>query len=384
MTMTEERVLRVLNGRLAGAEHRLHSGKFVRIGHSFDHDVVLRGTATPGVSIELHLMDDMTTIRVVAGQVTLLGRPVSAGEEAHLPFYVPVSIGEYSVAVGDSTSDRWTDANNLMTSMAPTEQAQSGAAASGVAIAAPASAVERAMTRFYPLRERVNFKPNWPTLGIFAALGLLLLAAIGPAYSFMDDQFRGPDQAKSTLVAAGFKGLNVTRNEDTNALIVSGTLRTDKDLARLRSFATVNLPPAMVEVETTESHAAAATEILSAQGIDGKVKPVATAALRVEAEFLPKDRQDELIALFKRDLPAVKRVTFTANEALGERDLQYFFSSGSFGLASFVAGDPSYIVTADGTRWFVGATVPTGHRIIAINDGRIRFEREGRVDELVL
>ena len=78
-------VLRVLSGRLRGAEHRLHPGKFVRIGHGFDHDIVLRDATTRGLSIELHLGEEMANVRVVAGQIGLLGRPVAAGEQVALP-----------------------------------------------------------------------------------------------------------------------------------------------------------------------------------------------------------------------------------------------------------------------------------------------------------
>ena len=34
-------------------------------------------------------------------------------------------------------------------------------------------------------------------------------------------------------------------------------------------------------------------------------------------------------------------------------------------IASLVPGDPAYLVTADGARYFVGAMLPTGHRITA-------------------
>ncbi len=68
----------------------------------------------------------------------------------------------------------------------------------------------------------------------------------------------------------------------------------------------------------------------------------------------------------------------------GDRDLQYFFSGSEYGLATFVDGNPGYITTMDGTRWFAGAQVPTGHKIITIGNGRVSFERDGRVEELIL
>jgi type III secretion protein D len=384
ITTEGQLVLRVLNGRLAGAEYRLHAGKFIRVGHSFGHDVVLRGAETNGFSAELHLLDDIATIRVVAGNLTLLGRPVAAGEEAHLPFYVPVSIGEFAIAVGEEGGERWVEADALFTSMGNLPKTVT-ADAHGTEIAQqPANLLQRFTTRMYPMRDWVDAKRNWPKYGIVAGILLLAVALGGPAYQWANNQFRGADYGVERLASAGFKNLTVKRDAATDRLVITGTLRTDKDLANLRSYAEENLPGAIVDVQTTESHAAAATEILGSQGIEGTVKPAGIGALLVTSEFLPQDRKANLIALFKQDLPAVKRVRFAENSAMGERDLQYFFSSGDFGLASYVNGDPSYIVTADGTRWFPGATVPTGHVITAMGDGRITFEREGRIDELVL
>jgi type III secretion protein D len=379
-----ELVLRVLNGRLAGAEYRLHTGKYIRIGHSFGHDVVLRGAETGGLSAELHLLDDIATIRVLAGSLTLLGRPVAAGEEAHLPFYVPVSIGEFAIAVGEEGAERWPEAEALLASMGNLPKTVPAEAAGTEIAQQSATLLQRFTTRTYPMREWATAERNWPKYGVIAGLLLLILALGAPAYQWMNGQFRGADYGVERLSSAGFKNMTVTRDSGTGRLVITGTLRTDKDLAKLRSYAESNLPGAIVDVQTTESHAAAATEILGSQGIEGSVKPVAVGVLEVTSEFLPQDRKAQLIALFKQDLPAVKKVSFAENAALGERDLQYFFSSGDFGLASFVDGDPSYIVTADGTRWFPGATVPTGHVIVAMGNGRITFERDGRVDELVL
>jgi type III secretion protein D len=384
MVAEDRLILRVLNGRLAGAEHRLHAGKFIRIGHGFGHDVVLRGAETTGFSAELHLLDGIATIKVIAGKLMLLGRPVAGGEAAHLPFYVPASIGEFAIAIGEEGGDRWSEAEALFTSMGNLPDTVATQPADvDLATSAP-NALERFTTRMYPMRDWINAKRDWPKYGIFAGLLLLAAAVAAPAYDYASSQFRGAEYGAAKLSAAGFKGLKVTRDSSTNRLVVTGTLRTDKDLAKLRSYTEGNLPQAIVDVQTTESHAAAATEILGAQGIEGVVKPVAVGTLLVTSEFLPHDRQAALTSLFRQDLPAVKTVRFAENGNLGDRDLQYFFSSGDFGLASFVDGDPSYIVTADGTRWFAGATVPTGHKIVAMGQGKISFERDGRVDELIL
>jgi type III secretion protein D len=46
-------------------------------------------------------------------------------------------------------------------------------------------------------------------------------------------------------------------------------------------------------------------------------------------------------------------------------------------VTSIVPGDPAYVVTADGTRYFEGALLPTGHRVAAIRDREVLLERNG-------
>ena len=51
-------------------------------------------------------------------------------------------------------------------------------------------------------------------------------------------------------------------------------------------------------------------------------------------------------------------------------------------IASVVPGDPAYLVTADGARYFVGAMLPTGHRITRIDGQHVTLERGGEESTL--
>jgi type III secretion protein D len=375
--MVGNMVLRVLSGRLRGAEHRLHLGKFVRIGHAFDHDIVLRDPSTKGLSLELHLGADVATIRVVAGEVGLLGRPVAAGEDASLPAFVPLTLGAFTVAIGDTESERWGETERLSTMIAP--------ATADPAPAAPqADIAERLTTRLYPLREAMAVERNWPIYGVLVALVLILAIAGGPATRWVSGQVNSTGSNQAILANAGFGGLTVTDGPGGQGPMIHGVVKDDIELARLRSLVSDRIGRASIDVDTMQAMAASATDMLRAQGIDADAKPMRGNSLLITTEFLPADRQDELSKLIRRDLPGVTKVAFTTSNARGDRDLQYFFSGTAYGLATFVDGTPGYIVTADGTHWFAGSQVPTGHKIIAIGNGRASFERDGRIEELIL
>lgn len=369
-------VLRVLSGRLRGAEHRLHPGKFVRIGHGFHHDIVLRDATTRGLSIELHLGEEMANVRVVAGRIGLLGRPVAAGEQVALPAYVPMMLGGFAVAIGDPASERWEESTRLSSMIAPAGEAQE------VAPPLRAALGERVATRLYPMRGALALDRQWPLYAALAAMLLLLVALAGPAAKWVSHQLHDEAADQAMLAAAGFDDLTIT--DGPAGPVIRGIVKDDAALARLRLVVAQRMGTATLDVDTMDGLAAAATDLLRAQGIDGEAVPRRGNALLVTAEFLPADRQAELVKLIKEDVPGVSRVLFAADPARGDRDLQYFFSGSEYGLATFVDGNPGYITTADGTRWFPGAQVPTGHRIVTIGNGRASFERNGQIEELVL
>ncbi len=51
-------------------------------------------------------------------------------------------------------------------------------------------------------------------------------------------------------------------------------------------------------------------------------------------------------------------------------------------VAMVVSDEPAFVLTADQTRYFVGSLLPTGHRISAIESGRVILEKDGDTSEL--
>ena len=47
-------------------------------------------------------------------------------------------------------------------------------------------------------------------------------------------------------------------------------------------------------------------------------------------------------------------------------------------ISSLVPGEPAYLVTADGSRYFLGALLPSGHRVMQIAKGSLALELNGQ------
>lgn len=368
----ERKVLRIVDGRLKGKEFPLSSGNRLCIGHGLANDIVLRGAGTRNSTIELRLSGDTAAVRVIEGEAELLGRTLSAEEDAVLPSYLPFRFGEFVLAHGKRGSDRWEEAATL---------ASTPCAAPVAPLPAP-RLTDRVVTYGRGQLERIVDRLDLPRLAIATVSLVLLAAAAGPVGAMLEERTAGVPSLESRLNEAGFTRLAVTENP-AGGLIVSGMVADETDIARLRSLVADHARPVMVDVISSASIASAATDILLAQGVEAQAAPAGLAGVAVAAPFLPANRRDELTALLKRDLPGLKQVTFRVDNSLGGNPLQSFFANSGTGLAS-VINNPGHIVTTDGARWFPGAVLPTGHRLLSVGDGRVRFEKDGRIEEIHL
>ncbi len=388
MLQSSQLVLRVIAGRQQGAEYRLSPGIHVSIGHHLHHDIVLRNVEGKEASLELRMTDGIARLNVVAGEILLLGRELKAGEAAPLPAFVPVKIGAVVFAIGNPASERWEEASQLSAATTVSEEIISPADGKLGVMSGPVTidrqidgAIRHFSSGLRPFANVIAIERRWPVYAAVAAALLLVAILVIPVSGWISEQNYGAGATDEMLARNGFADLTVTEAAG-NGLIVSGVLANDEQLQRLRRLLDDSRPGTVIDVSTMDALAAGITDMLVAQNIDAEAKAGRGQNIRIVSEYLPADRQKELAAQIRADMPVIENISFEIDAARGEPDLQYFFASEKYGLASFVDGDPAFITTADGTKWFKGAIVPTGHRILNIGNGAIRFEREGQIEEL--
>lgn len=368
----DQSVLRILNGRLAGKEYGL-TDRAIRIGHGIGNDVVLRGAGTRNCSVDLAPGHGAAQLRVNEGEVECLGRALAEGEDIVLPPYLPFRLGEYWVAHGARGSARWEDAQQT--------------AALVVDKPSPLRPKPGLVDRLVEAGAR-----EWRQLGgigtggqvvLWSLAALLLLAATTPVGSIVDQVQDGEAVTRSELRKAGFGNVRVNPTP-AGGLVVQGLVRDDRQLARLQDLVAERGSNVAIDVDTLPALAEAATDMLRAQGLEAKVQPAGASGVTIQGPYLPVGRQDELRRLLKNDLPALGSITFRIDDASGDNPLQRFFTSGETNLAAVVEAGADHIVTSDGTRWFEGSVLPTGHRLVTIREGRVVLEKDGRSEHLNL
>ena len=374
-------ILRVLDGRLAGAEHKLIAGTTIRIGHGLDNDIVLRGKDTVGKLVEINIRADDIKATVLLGEVVLLGNNLRQGESVILPPYVPLRIGEYHIAIGTGNAERWDEASAI--ALRTTSEVINEPSDDIVPVHRP-KLMDQSRSRWTSF---TSYLPKWvkgPGFLLIAGFALALALVVEPLRQIVDSELNGIDDAQTAIAAAGFANVKVAAEPTGGKMLITGIVLDEAELERLRTLINRRFSGAVVDVETTQSLARAANDLLAGQSIDADAKAAGVGKIRIISEYLPIDRQKELEALLKKDLPKLLAVHFTLSGARGPDDLKYFFNSEKYGLATYVDGEPGHIVTSDGSFWFEGSTLPTGHKLLHARSGRLSFERAGQIEEVTL
>lgn len=374
-----ETVLRVLTGRLAGSEISMEADKPLTIGRDYDADVVLRDAGGADVLCTLTLSQEgCGTLAVERGTVQLLGQDVSGPANLVLPCFVPVRVCGFALACGPKLSSRWAEAEAL-----------AGVRPVPVAVAAQDEEEQEAESQRSGLLARLaGLRPQSinPRLFLGGGIALSLMLAVPPALG----AFTSPDRAVQIIDQAlsdrGYGGLQVDSSL-AGEVAVTGTVPAEADRMKVNEIVALSGAQATVAVTSGEAMADAVAAVFRANGVSAEGRYAGGGIVRLIAAPMAGDRRERLTKLALKDVAGVSRVDVVA----GTPRLRLPGGNGGGSaaelnakrVASVVSGPDGYVVTADGTRYFPGGILPTGHQVIAIENQAVTLEQAGRTTRLV-
>jgi type III secretion protein D len=188
-------------------------------------------------------------------------------------------------------------------------------------------------------------------------------------------------RAEALLRSAGFTA--VTVGAESGQVVVDGYFETDAQRTRAEQLmATLGLQPQM-RVWVNETVVRAVHDVYRVHGVQAEVQAVGPGSLRVHTALADTTGLPEIERSVRRDVQGLSRLD-THNQPPPHRPSAVpALDDPGKRVAGIVASAEPYVVTADGTRYFVGAMLPTGHRIVAIAGTRVDLEREGQATALV-
>jgi type III secretion protein D len=357
--------LRVLDGEQRGASIAVHPGVPLSVSGLWHSDVVLRSPAASQVEVELVLLDGAIDINVRQGSVLVAGAPLSAGGHARASLYAPIVIGDTAVAIGELGASPW----------GALFDAPSGdAGAQAQAPTAPSAAQAALKRRPWPRRLVLGG-------GALAAASLSMLAMAFLVAPRPPTAEQRAHRAQALLHSAGFNALSVQPSAE-GELVVSGYLDTQAQRVKAEQVLEADGLRLQWSPWINEQLAGAVQDVYRVNGVTAEVQAIGPGVVQVNTRTVEAQKLQHAQATARRDVSGLVRIETRNQPPAREPSPIPAVDDPGKRVASIVGGERPYVVTADGARYFVGALLPTGHRIQAIDPQSVQLEREGQLSTL--
>jgi type III secretion protein D len=352
--------LHVLEGQQRGARAQVPGDRALSIGAELDSDIVLRGADVADRRARFTVHGDHWMVNVLHGELQADGKTIAAGQSAKLPLGAALSIGASQIAVQRVVSPRADD------EAAPPELPDNSPAGKQSVATPP--------TRRYDL-QRWGRRLAAGGGGVAAVcVGMLAFAySIQPA---PQNASQRAQQLQSQLHGAGLTGLAVRADDAGQSLLVQGTVASAADRAKGEALLQQSVLPAQWKAWVGDQATEQVRDVFRTHGITAKVQALAPGVLRVNTSVADPSALEAVRAAAQRDVPGLEKLEW-ANTLPPPDTRGAPINDPGKRVASIVPGDPPYVVTADGTRYFKGAMLPTGHRISAIDKQQVLLEING-------
>lgn len=380
--MTRENVaqsieLRVFEGPQRGARSPLAAGAgFVIVAnpaaHPDDADIVLRDDSRAAARVRVTLDMRDALLEVLEGDVFLGDRQLAAGEQVPWGMHAPLKIGASVVAFGRAAVANW--------------PGSLGAQAASTTTGDDDSTVDRAREDSTPAAQPKERKKKTPLSRRpevwLASLGVIVLVVTGGAFG-VAQVLQGPAPEKTEaptfttlLRGSEFSTLQATRRAD-ETYDVKGRLETIEQRAKLDAWL-AGLPfKTAVDVQVDESLARDVTETFRINGVSVQAQVLGTGTVAAEAAERDPNKLARAEEVARRDVRGLTKLTVRNTAQPLPKPLPPVADDPGKRIASLVPGDPGYVVTADGSRYFVGSMLPTGHRIAEVRADSVILELDG-------
>jgi type III secretion protein D len=346
----------VLTGEQAGARTLLSDNASLTISGGMDTDVVFRDSTIKDEKINLITKNSEVFLEVIAGDVEVHGQKVAVGKLIQVPEYAKIKIGETTFAYGKKLNATWRELLDYVTKIEMTQLSNSGL-----------KRILRSNTSAYLL-----------SITVFAILAVVLWFNINQQKSSPIDM-SNIENIYSVLIENGFESLRVNMSEN-GQLVISGFLMTNKERSTVEVLVDEYKIPALIDLSTGDQLAMEVRELFRVNGIDVDAKTLREGTVLVTAEIKDKKKFNKVKAIASNEIVGLRELE--TEDVNGDKGSSTTVHPGSKNdakrITMVVDGNPAYLVTADQSKYYVGAMLPTGYKIIDIAKQKVILEKEGQ------
>ena len=303
-------------------------------------------------------------LEVLAGDVQLGTQRLAAGSATDWPLYRPLRIGATVLALGEPGNADWRP---------PAGAPPQGPGDAGV----PAAPIPPSPRAAHGLERALAI--GGAALAAVAALLLAMTHLPGARPDAAVDR----RVAVARVLASQPQWRELRADAGPAGAVVHGELATDAQRDALQQqLARAGLADVPVDVVTGQRLVDAVTDVFRVQGVAARAEYGGTGHVTVHAHEADSDALARAAATARRDVAGLRELAVSNEPAAPAPQNTPVADDAGKRVAAIVPGDSPYVVTADGTRYFIGALLPTGHRVEAIEAHRVVLTRDGRQSQL--
>jgi type III secretion protein D len=180
----------------------------------------------------------------------------------------------------------------------------------------------------------------------------------------------------AALKTSEFSTLRTASRKD-GQVELRGRLDTLEQRARLDSWLAERQFTPAIEIQVDEQLARDVTETFRVNGVAVRAQVLGAGTVAAEAAERDPERLARAEETVRRDVRGLTKLGVTNTVQPAKKPLPPMADDPGKRIASLVPGEPAYIVTADGSRYFVGSMLPSGHRVAGIGDHSVTLEHDG-------
>jgi type III secretion protein D len=136
------------------------------------------------------------------------------------------------------------------------------------------------------------------------------------------------------------------------------------------------------EMRSSESLAQEVAEVFRIQGVPVSAHLAGPGHVQVKAQLADAAKLARVQDSARRDVRGLERLEVSNQPPPMHKPAPPLIDDPGKRIAALVTGAMAHVVTADGSRYFVGAQLPSGHRIAQVNAQALLLERDGEFSML--
>jgi len=365
--------IRVLKGHQAGARQawdgqsltvQTETGMGAGNGEDPDAfaDIVLFDTVKPPVRLRVHGPVLAARIELLSGRAKLGELSLASGQSAAWHPYQALVLGSSVLAFGEKSKSDWSHEPASLASTDETNQMLSDTGESDDAHPA--------------LLQRIGV---WPLAAgmVVAAISAVAFGVIKPSISpaastaSLDQKTFASALSESPFAHLRTKTLPDGKQE------LSGRLGTLAQKRQLDAWLSQQDDSVRQEIDVDEALVRDVAEVYRLNGVTVQASSRGPGAVLAEVKEPNKQKFEAASEAVRRDVRGLHELITRNTAKPAPPKMPKVPDDPNKRIVSLVPGALGYLITADGSRYFIGAMLPTGYRVTRIRSTSVLLERDG-------